>query len=451
MTVYKEYTTDEYKTVLSQSLSDTFGISDSSIISWFMSQAGARPVINSYNVTPTVLSDEIFPMLRSKGISPILFLIITVNEGGGAGNWINHYASDTSSGALGTATDDADYMSATSNNKSLGVATSAPEVLGGTNYVEDVAGSSTAFYNALPSSSLGGYYMPSTMAGNSWVFATNWSVANQGASAPAVYYSNPYDDLIDTIKSLGGDPFSGTPATPNVPQTPAAGSGTPKTVAATLTGAHIPLPKMRLGNFMPSTIQEGNNISFTQYDTYLIPRIPQVTPKPSSGTAPATTAGNKTNSTQHPAGDVSQSALNALLALQGQTVGNVSTGSYGQCYGLAYWWSKYLGGPDLVGYADAQSIWSDYTWPSGWQAGSGVPSGGFLPGDIVCFYGGTLAVPFGHVGVITTGGDTSQAQMIDQNDWVQSVTLGGANGYFSNLDGFLAQNGGAHITGYARP
>lgn len=224
MPSYKSYSIEQYQAFLSQPFSNNFGIAENDVANWFMQQAGARPVINSYGVTKENLLSTYIPRLKEAFDGGFfLFLAITVTEGGGAGNWLNHYMSDTSSGGLATMNDDIDYVY-TTFTKQFPPAISAPEVGGA--YVEDVAGQTNAVYNAVPASSLGSYFMPSTMAGNAWVFGEQWCLANQGASPPAVYFGNPYDDIIRTIKSCGADPFGDTPALPNPdPETPPVSEG----------------------------------------------------------------------------------------------------------------------------------------------------------------------------------------------------------------------------------
>lgn len=213
MPSYKTYSIEQYQAFLSQPFSNNFGISEEACANWFVGQAGAKPVMNSYGVNKSNLLSTYIPRLKEAfNGGYFLFLAITVTEGGGAGNWLNHYASDTSSGGLNTMNDDIAYVY-TTFTKQFPPAISAPEVGGA--YVEDVPGQTQAVYNAVPENSLGAYFMPSTMAGNSWVFGEKWSLANQGARPPYVYYGNPYDDIIRTIKSTGADPFGTTPAQPN--------------------------------------------------------------------------------------------------------------------------------------------------------------------------------------------------------------------------------------------
>lgn len=210
---HKSYTTDEYIAFLSQPFSNNFGISEKDCINWFMQQNGSLPVRQYYGVNKENLANTYIPRLKEAFNGGFfLFLAITVCEGGGAGNWINHYMTDTSSGGLNTMNDDIDYIY-TTFDKHFPPAVSAPEIFAP--YEEDVAGETDRVYNLVPSNSLGSYYIPSTMAGNAWIFGEKWCLKYQSAAPPYVYFGNPYDDIINVIKSCGADPFGDTPAKPN--------------------------------------------------------------------------------------------------------------------------------------------------------------------------------------------------------------------------------------------
>ena len=207
MPSYKTYETSQYESWLKQKFSYNYGISEEKIADHFM--ASGTPVIGKYGITKSQLLDTYIPELK-KGLSGgyVFFLLYTITEGGGAGNWVNHYMSDTSSGGLATMKDDIRYLN--SLDKSVPVAKSAPEVLGGANFIEDKPGEVDKFYSSISTKSVGMLFMPSTLAGNAWVWAEQWCLNNQGSAPPSTYFGNPYDQIIETIKNLGGDPFGGS-------------------------------------------------------------------------------------------------------------------------------------------------------------------------------------------------------------------------------------------------
>lgn len=212
MTTYKTYTNEQYKKFLSHKLGDNFGLSEKTFLDNYMQLpfSSISPFI-TYGVTRKQLEDSYIPLLNSILGGYVFFLLYSFQEGGGAGNWINHYPYDTNSTPYGCMRTDAKYLVSVSHRHGA-PAMSAPEVFSGTPYVEDTPGTTTNTLASMADGTIGRAYMQSTMAGNAWVFGTNWCNAHQGSSAPYVYFGNPYDGIIDLIKKMGGDPFgdSGT-------------------------------------------------------------------------------------------------------------------------------------------------------------------------------------------------------------------------------------------------
>ena len=207
MVVYKEYTNEQYKQFLSHKMGDNFGISKKTFLDNFMQlNFSAGSPFTTYGVTRKQLEDDYIPLLKSIIGGYVWFLLYSYQEGGGAGNWINHYMNDTATTPYGCMRDDARYLSNISHTYSS-PAMGAQEVFGGTPYVEDDPGSTLRMYNGLAAGTIGRAYIPSTMAGNAWIFGTKWCEAHQGSSKPYVYFGNPYDVIIDLIKKMGGDPF----------------------------------------------------------------------------------------------------------------------------------------------------------------------------------------------------------------------------------------------------
>lgn len=210
MPSYKNYTTEQYNHFLSLLFSDNFGYSEDEAAEWFMKQAGAKPVINSYSVTKEMLVNSLIPKMKEylEG-GYMCFLIYTVTEGGGAGNWINHYMTDQASDAMGTLVSDLEYIvSIVRQFPNLPVAMTAPEVAG--QPPQENINEAQAVYESLKNWSIGAIIMPSTMAGNAWVYSENWCLQHQGSSAPSVYFGNPYNQFISVIQSTGIDPFTYT-------------------------------------------------------------------------------------------------------------------------------------------------------------------------------------------------------------------------------------------------
>lgn len=216
MPKYKEYSMKEYEKMLSDDFSNNYGISEEKIAKHFMEAKGAQAVISYYgDITYQRMLDVYIPMLK-KGLNGgyVFFLLYTISEGGGAGNWINHYEQNSTGNSEGDMQADIDYLN--SVTKSLPIADNAPEVLNYTRYIEDNNGADDKFYKSIPDNSIGALWMPSTMAGNSWVWATKWTLANQGPE-PLCYFGNPYDLYINSVKSLGGS-LTGNDKPPKPPK-----------------------------------------------------------------------------------------------------------------------------------------------------------------------------------------------------------------------------------------
>lgn len=207
MVVYKEYTNGQYKKFLSHKMGANFGISEQTFLDKFMRLPfSAKSPFTTYGVTRKQLEDSYIPLLKSILGGYVWFLLYSYQEGGGAGNWINHYGNDTSSTPYGCMRDDAKYLVNISHRHGS-PAMSAPEVFNWTPYTEDTPGETAKTLNSMGNGTIGRAYMQSTMAGNAWVFGTKWCEANQGSAPPYVYFGNPYDGIIDLIKKMGGDPF----------------------------------------------------------------------------------------------------------------------------------------------------------------------------------------------------------------------------------------------------
>lgn len=201
MPTYKKYKNKQYESFLQDSFNNNYGISEEAIAKYFVNSG--TYVVGQYGLTVSNMLSTYIPTLKA-GLDGgyVFFLLYAITEGGGAGNWINHYTADTASNGLDCMLDDIDYLN--SVTKDFPPCKSAKEVLNWTEYVDDVQGSTDAFYDKLKDKTIGALWMPSTMAGNSWVWGTKWTLAHQGAQ-PNCYFGNPYDTYLSMVSELGGD------------------------------------------------------------------------------------------------------------------------------------------------------------------------------------------------------------------------------------------------------
>lgn len=201
MPIYKKFKTETYESFLQDSYNNNYGISEEKIAKYFIESK--TYVVKQYGLTYENMLSTYIPELKSRlNGGYVFFLLYTITEGGGAGNWINHYASDTASTGLQCLKDDCDYLN--SVTKSFPVCKSAHEVLNGQKYIDDENGRTDKFWATVKDKSIGAMWMPSTMAGNAWVWGTQWTLENQGP-VPKCYFGNCYDYYLKMVSDLGGD------------------------------------------------------------------------------------------------------------------------------------------------------------------------------------------------------------------------------------------------------
>ncbi|MCV5953908.1 CHAP domain-containing protein [Lactococcus petauri] len=428
MVRYKDYTMEQYQTFLSQEFNSTFGLSDDQIVNWFMSQAGSQGVIQSYGVNADYIRNRIFPALDERNLGHFMFLAITAMEGGGAGNWINHYMHDTSSDGFQCALDDMAYIKTLlTTGATLNV--SAPECI--QPWVEDNPGQAQTFYAKIAQTSIGAYYMAATFAGNAWVWATNWCEANQGPRPPAIYFGNPYDDIMHTVEGAGGDISKGGGTKPKPNPTPKPkpkpdGSKPSDTGKPTFTAPVM--SKNPIKNTGRQTLaQMGTGITYHKTAGMILPNYEMIKSEGSSNQE----SNDNSNHNSKPKPKPNPKPINPPAGGNSdvwdfvQTIMGTNQGS-GQCYALAQAITLHFGGNPLVGFPNASDIWHDYAWGTGnlsqFESHQVTDQNGseLARGDILCIKangqndGWYLHPVYGHVVVVSkvAGG---QVEWVDQN------------------------------------
>ncbi len=213
MTSYHKYSIDNYTKMLQQPFNSNFHLTEDQAMRMLTSSGNYGRYRDELNATEANLKNTYIPILKSNfNGGYFLFLAICANEGRGAGNWINHFQSDTSSDPAQMMRDDINYIKGLLNSVQP-VSTSAPECNftgsdHGTHMVEDNPGRAQRDYNSMPNGSIGKYYMVATFAGNAWAYAEAWCLRNQGP-VPYIYFDNPYDNIINWVKGNGQDPLNG--------------------------------------------------------------------------------------------------------------------------------------------------------------------------------------------------------------------------------------------------
>lgn len=182
------------------SLSDTYGISDEKIESYFLS-AGSS-VIKRYGLDKSNIH-EVTEAVKKYKISPTLFYGYTLNEGGGAGGFINHYGNSTGN-AVKDAERDAQYLKQNGDNMS-----SKPSWVDAGNPVDfvpqDVKDKGNAEFQKLPAGTIGRAYISATAAAT-WEFY--YPEGLQKSHNGVQNYGSPIAGVMKVIKTLGGSPGS---------------------------------------------------------------------------------------------------------------------------------------------------------------------------------------------------------------------------------------------------
>jgi cell wall-associated NlpC family hydrolase len=186
---------NQVETFASEPVTSTWNISDSTVEQWFLktnTYAISKYGLNSSNI------GQITSAVEAANVSPVFFYMDTVNEGQGYGGFINHYQSDSSGGGPGNATTDAQYIASESKTKADGVAT-------GNGEPTDMPTAEAAnILNSLPPGSLGVYYTQATSA-----ITAEWETLSGQTGDWSGKYGEPMEDMMQNIKSMGGDPQQG--------------------------------------------------------------------------------------------------------------------------------------------------------------------------------------------------------------------------------------------------
>lgn len=207
MVVYKDFSMETYHKFLKTNFNSNFGCDEDKIIAYVEKYAPNHPTspIVTWHITAQDLKKTYIPFLKKHFHGGyVTFLGIVLAEGGGAGNWINHYQSDTSSTYLGMMLDDINLIKSSLYTYNKRVCRSAVDVEHKAPYIPDNGNEDVKFLNSIKKGKIGRYYMTETMAGNAWVWGTKWTLAHQGTSSPSAYYGNPYDTIIHMIQNCGG-------------------------------------------------------------------------------------------------------------------------------------------------------------------------------------------------------------------------------------------------------
>ena len=196
---------DQAKTFASEPITSTWNISDSTVEQWFLKQAGAQATVTKYHLNSSNIG-QITSTVKAASVSPVFFYLYTVNEGGGAGGFINHFphAHDTGN-SVTDAKNDAEYLASQSKDKSAGPAT------GGGEPSDMPTAEARQILSSLSLGSIGVVYIQATSA----VTAELEDLSGKTGDWSGLF-GKPLSDAMQNIKTMGGDPLQGgSPISPS--------------------------------------------------------------------------------------------------------------------------------------------------------------------------------------------------------------------------------------------
>jgi hypothetical protein len=191
------FTIDQVKVFASVPITSTWNISDSTVEQWFLKQARALATITKYGLNSSNIGD-ITSAVKAANVSPVFFYLYTVNEGGGAGGFINHYGSDIAGGGPANATRDAEYLATQSK------VTNGKPATGGGEPADMPTAEAQQILDALPAGSLGVAYIQATSA----VTAELEDLSGKTGDWSGLF-GKPLSAAMQNIQTMGGDPLQG--------------------------------------------------------------------------------------------------------------------------------------------------------------------------------------------------------------------------------------------------
>lgn len=181
---------DDVAKFSTSAVTSTWKISDNDAASYFLSHNAA--VATRYGLTKINIGN-VTNAVTSAGVSPVFFYLYAVNEGGGAGGFINHYGSSTGD-AVSDASRDAKYLAEWS--KSVG----GSPATGGGEPSDLPTGPAQSLLDKLPAGAIGRVYIQATSAVTAEIADLNGQTGGWSGK-----FGKPISDMMTAITKLGGD------------------------------------------------------------------------------------------------------------------------------------------------------------------------------------------------------------------------------------------------------
>lgn len=372
---------NDQKDILKLKVNYDFGCSKDKVVANFL--ASKTAVVTYYGMSSSDVSAA-YDLCKSNNISPEWLFGYTISENGGAGGWVNHYASDVIGGWKPNLQRDLNWINGKdpaygSGAYSTGAIRLAWDDPGGGTVGKvpaNIQAEGDAYGASLETGTIGRVMLSGT-ASVAWGFfypqlllKVNNGVQNYANGAKVtVDFLNECGASINGSGGGGGDTPTPEPA---------------KREQITLSGRPCYLKNNGL-------YELGTGLIMIRYQDYFIPIQKKKsgggggTPTPTPDPTPAPT-------------DTS-AKIKWLDSIVNTVVGYPNTGSYGQCYGLVQAYSDHLGNTHkLIGGINASDIGTDYPWTDwGWKLQLNPSLSDIQPGDIVCVSANKYSPTYGHV------------------------------------------------------
>lgn len=181
------------------SIGSTFDLEDSVVEKWFLSTNTA--VIGRYGINSSNIG-QITKVVKEAGVSPMFFYGYTVNEGGGAGGYINHwFQKDMPGTMLADAKKDAEYLKNQSRDEHPRAAT------GGGEPASMPTAAAQKFLDSLPLGSIGRIYIAATSAATAEI-EEHFGEFDRKSNPDSARFGDVFTTIMQRIKDLGGDPMN---------------------------------------------------------------------------------------------------------------------------------------------------------------------------------------------------------------------------------------------------
>jgi len=184
-----KYNLEDISTFAKEGLTSTWGVSNTDAELLFLKTNVS--VAAKYNLTPQNIK-SVSQTISVKGVSPVFFWLYAINEGGGAGGFINHYGSGTGNAAT-DAERDAQYLVQTAGQE-------GKPATGGGEPADMPTAEAETLLKATAKGSIGKVYIQATSATTAEIETLAGKTGGWTDK-----FGRPLSDMMKNIKALNGN------------------------------------------------------------------------------------------------------------------------------------------------------------------------------------------------------------------------------------------------------